>query len=209
MKRRKAPYTLLSDWLRILQRASREGGKILSLGSLSRVTGLSAPSVRRAFLRLTEKRVVARVGPQLYVSQLTPPSLEEVAMVLCRPCYISFETALSKYGILSQSPQVVTCATRRKPKRIHTPMGEIASRHLAPRLFWGYRESEGILWAEPEKALLDWIYWKSKVEGKIPDLEELHLDETNLSQLNAWAGKYPYPVRRLLRNSKIFHRNPQ
>lgn len=192
-------YLLLSDWLRILQRAHREGGKVLSLESLARAAGLSRPSLRRALSRLKKRGIVLRVGAGLYMDPSAPASLEELAMILGRPCYISFETALSRYGILSQSPQVLTCATRRKPKGISTTLGEIVLRHISPRLFGGYREENGILWAEPEKALLDWIYWKSKVEGSLPDWKELNLEEIDQGRLRTWAERYPSSIKRLLK----------
>ena len=195
-------YTLLSDWLGILQKAFRQGGKVLPLESLSKLSGLPGPSLQKALLRLEKKGIVAHVGPKLYISRLSPPSLEELAMVLCHPCYISFESALSRNGILSQSPQVLTCATKRKPKRIHTPQGEIAARHLAPRLFWGYRLENGTLWAEPEKALLDWIYWKSKVEGLPPDLDELNLEEIDSDRIGSWVNRYPSSVKKLLKTRR-------
>ena len=199
MSQPKKRYLLLSDWLRILQRASREGGKVFSLESLRRVSGLSGASLRKALSRLRKKGVITHVGPRLYMNPFSPASLEELAMVLGHPCYISFESALSRYGILSQSPQVLTCATRRKPKGISTPLGEIVLRHISPRLFGGYREENGILWAEPEKALLDWLYWKSKVEGPLADLKELNLEETDSGRLRTWVERFPSSIKRLLK----------
>ena len=161
-------YLTLKDWIGIFQKAAGQGGKLLTWASLLQVCGLSEPAARKALERLEKKGLIFRAGPGLYACRLFPPSLEEIAMAAGRPCYISFESALSRYGILSQSPMVLTCATRKKPGNVQTPAGEFLLRHICAHLFWGFREEKGVLWAEPEKALLDWLYWKRKTQRSSP-----------------------------------------
>lgn len=188
----------LGGWLTVFERAARTGGRLLPGASLSRESGLSREALRKAMRRLELRKMVHRVGPGLYASALFPPSLEEVAMALGRPCYVSFESALSRYGILSQSPAALTCATRRKPSLLRTFAGEVLLRRLAGSRFWGFREERGILWAEPEKALLDWVYWKLQTEGAAPALDELSTEDLDRAKLAAWSLRYPSTVRRAL-----------
>ena len=124
-------------------------------------------------------------------------------MQVGKPCYISFESVLARHGILSQSPLVLTCATPRKPRRLKTLSGEIVFRHLAHKLFWGFREEKGVLWAEPEKALLDWMYWNSQVSGEMPALDELSLEELDRKKLDLWRQRYPRTVQNKITKSII------
>lgn len=194
----KKAYRTLKDWLGILQEAARHGGRVLPLASLSRMAGLSKAAARKALQRLARKKLIFRLGPSLYASHIFPPALEEVAMAVGRPCYVSFESALSRHGVLSQSPMLLTCATRRKPKQIRTAIGDISLRHIAPGLFWGFREARGVLWAEPEKALLDWVYWKLQTEGVAPELDEIGVEELDKKKLLDWSKSYPGTVRKAL-----------
>lgn len=196
--RREKPYLTLKDWLLVFQRAAQEGGRLLPFSSLCRVTDLSPSAARKALGRLEQKKLLSRVGPGLYSSSLFPASLEEISMSLARPGYISFETVLSRHGVLSQSPMLITCATQKKPRTIMTPAGEVALRHLARGLFWGFGEENGVFWAAPEKALLDWLYWKLQAEGKAPDLDELSLEDLDLGKLQSWSRKYPKSVQKLV-----------
>lgn len=208
-------YLTLKDWIGIFHKAAGQGGKLLTWASLLGVCGLSEPAARKALERLEKKGLIFRAGPGLYACRLFPPTLEEIAMAAGRPCYISFESALSRYGILSQSPMVITCATRKKPGNVQTPAGEFLLRHICAHLFWGFREEKGVLWAEPEKALLDWLYWKRKTQRSSPaeyagqrsssakqkaeqrrlsDTDELMPEDLNMKKLLDWAQRYPRPV---------------
>ena len=51
--------------------------------------------------------------------------------------------------------------------------------------------------AEPEKALLDWIYLQRQ-EGLPVVLDELNLNATDKSKLLKYASKYPIPVQQTL-----------
>lgn len=188
----------LRSWLPVFEKAARSGCRLLPWASLCRESGLSREALRKAMGRFEKQGVVHRVGPGLYASALLPPSLEEAAMELGRPCYVSFESALSRYGVLSQSPAALTCATRRRPALLKTFAGEIRLRSLAASRFWGYREENGVLWAEPEKALLDWLYWKLQAEGAAPALDELSTDDLDPVKLQTWSLAYPETVRRAL-----------
>jgi len=126
------------------------------------------------------------------------PTLEALAMIVGTPCYISFESALERYGILSQVPLVLTCASTSRSKRQRTPLGELLFHRLHPALFFGYRAENGVLWAEPEKALLDWIYLHRKRHGVTPALDELDWSPLDVERLQEWAGRYPRPVGKAL-----------
>jgi len=191
-------YFTLDRWLDILRRAGSQGGGLIPIATLSKLSGLKGYTLRKALLRIEEQGLLKRVTAGIYLNRLGKATPEELAMSIRMPCYISFETALSHYGILSQVPLVLTCATTRKPGRKITPLGEIVFRHLNTARFWGYGEENRILWAEPEKALLDWLYWFSKTQGYFPDMDELDLRELNQRKLQNYALSFPKTIRKRL-----------
>ena len=85
--------------------------------------------------------------------------------------YISFETALNYYGILSQFPYVISSATSKKTKE--KIIGDKTFRyfHIKKELFWGYEKKNDFIIAFPEKAVLDQLYLSSK------GLLSINLDE--------------------------------
>lgn len=192
-------YFTIDKWVDILRKAGREEWGVMSLVALSRLSGLRDFTLRKAILRIEEKGMIERVGPSLYLNRFGRTTLEDMAMVLGKPCYISFESALSHYGIVSQEPFVLTCATTCKPRRKSTPLGDIVFRHIAQKRFWGYVANGSILWAEPEKAFLDWLYWSNKTQGIFPDLDEINWEEMNKKKIFSYSKKFPGSIQKFLK----------
>lgn len=191
-------YFTLDRWIALLQRAGKEGGKILTPYNLQTESGLSLTAIKKSIQRLREKGYIAKLKGNFYANTFAFPSLEEIAMLLGRPCYISFESALEKHGIISQMPLVLTCATSGKTRNITTPIGEISLHHIHSRFFTAYFNEEGILWAEPEKALLDYIYIHLKVKKGIMALDEISWEGLSKKRLRELSPKYPKSVRKSL-----------
>lgn len=187
-------YYTADRWIGLLQHLAHQDQDFLTFPALQRLAGLGEGAARKAMLRLEEKGYVTRVGRSLYANRLGHPTLEALAMILGAPCYISFESALQHYGILSQMPLVLTCASTSRSERRQTPLGEILFHRLRPTLFFGFRTEDNILWAEPEKALLDWVYIHRKRHGVSPPLDELNWEPLDVERLRDWAMRYPRPV---------------
>ncbi|MGA1842530.1 MAG: type IV toxin-antitoxin system AbiEi family antitoxin domain-containing protein [bacterium] len=191
-------YFTLDRWITLLQRAGKEGGKILTPYNLQIESGLSLTAIKKSIQRLRKKGYIAKLKGNFYANTFAFPSLEEIAMLLGRPCYISFESAMEKHGIISQMPLVLTCATSGKTKNITTPIGEISLHHIHSRLFTDYFNEGGILWAKPEKALLDYIYIHLKVRNEIMALDEINWEGLNKMDLRELSSKYPKSVKKTL-----------
>ena len=96
-------------------------------------------------------------------------SLKSMASVIYGPSYISFEYALSHYGMIPERALAITSAVfnKNKNRRFHTPLGDFYYYYLPVEVYpYGIvREEEngqGYLIATREKALLDALY---KVRG--------------------------------------------
>lgn len=88
------------------------------------------------------------------------------------PSYISMETALSVYGIIPEGVGVVTSVTAKLTRRFTNSVGDFMYQHVKPQAFRGFRQGDvgglPVFIAEPEKAVLDFLYLNSARFGKDP-----------------------------------------
>lgn len=92
-----------------------------------------------------------------------PIDLISVANTLCAPSYVSFDYALSYYGMIPERVSEVTSATSKSKKLFETPVGRFSYKKVPLKAYslgidWIYDENEGGRFiATPEKALCDKI----------------------------------------------------
>lgn len=102
----------------------------------------------------------------------------EIANFLYQPSYISLETALNYWGVLSQFPFEITSitlnknATKKFDDKIYTYS------HFSNKYFGMYIKKDNFLIAVPEKALFDQIYLASK------GIKVINFDEYDLKNIN-------------------------
>lgn len=178
------------DWVRVLN----EGRPFFHLADLMKLGLLGREAARKAAQRLLARKLLLRVGPELYANGLRVPSIEATACAL-RPAYVSLEHALFLHGALDQAPTVVTCITPGRPGRVTTGLGELEYHRIAPRLYTGFeRTGQGLL-ATPEKALLDLAYLRRLTRSRQP-FGELNLENIDRGRLAEQALAFPATVRR-------------
>jgi predicted transcriptional regulator of viral defense system len=102
------------------------------------------------------------------------------------PSYISLHTALAFYGIIPEAVVQVTAVGALKKAKFENAFGTFTYRQIAPELMFGYdlkpfRNGQTILFAQPEKALLDLLYLYSFYNTP-QEMEELRLDEDFMQQ---------------------------
>lgn len=105
---------------------------------------------------------------------------EEVSFLLYQPSYISLEWALSSYGIIPDITHAITAITTKTTRTFTNDYGKYIYRNLQSKLFFGYTvhtTSHGkYLLAEPEKALLDYLYLNLGRLDNEDDIGELRLN---------------------------------
>jgi predicted transcriptional regulator of viral defense system len=99
------------------------------------------------------------------------------------PSYISLETALRFYNWIPENVFSITSVTSAKPAKWHTPVGHFSYRSVQPRLFFGYepveRQSTIFNIADPEKTLLDLLYFKPRLV-EAADFQGLRLNREEI-----------------------------
>lgn len=143
-----------------------------------------------AVKRLLEAGILKKMERNKYLLKDFPISDFALANFLYQPSYISFETALNFYGILSQFPYEVSNATTRKTAKKEFEGKIFTYTKIKKELFWGYEKKENFLIAFPEKALLDQIYLAAKGQRGI-NFSEYNLENISLSKFRDYLTRYP------------------
>ncbi len=102
-----------------------------------------------------------------------------------RPSYISLQSALAFYGMTPEEVVQITSITSLKTGSFKNDFGEYSYRSIRDDLFFGYilkpmADNRTVLFASPEKALLDLLYLYPFYNTR-KDMEELRLDENYLN----------------------------
>ncbi len=160
---------------------------------LEKITGLERNSLKVSLNRMVKKGVLTRLKRGVYQLSLNQINVKIVANQLYYPSYLSFESALSHYGIVSQIPFTETFATTKKSKKMTIWNTEVEFTQLKSDLYFGYRLTGGIYIAEPEKALLDELYMVSRGKRTL-SLKELDLRDIDRKKLKEYAKLFPQYV---------------
>ncbi len=128
--------------------------------------------------RLRKQGVLVQLEKGKYYVSSKEPLDFEIANFLNSTSYISFETALNYYGILSQFPFEITSATLTKTKKKEILGKTYSYSKIAKGLFTGFQKEDGFLIALPEKALFDYLYLITRGVKT-----ENYLDEMDFSRI--------------------------
>ena len=144
----------------------------------------------RRLVEWQQKEYIHKIINRWYLfsdTVLTEQFLFLIANKIYAPSYISFETALSYYGLIPEGVYTVISATSRKTKNFQTPQGRFHYRKLKPECIFGYHleavENQHFKIADPEKAILDFLY--------------LHPEIKNVTDFEAWRINTDWLVNEL------------
>lgn len=187
-----------TELLRNLRSTSKA---FFTISDLEKITGLERKSLYISLNRWVRRGVLERGGRNIYVMAGEPVRLEVIAEQSYFPCYLSFESALSRFGILNLVPYSLSFATTRKTRSVTLLNRSVDYRHLKAELYFGFTQEQEFYVAEPEKALLDLIYFASFGKTSIP-LDELDLRSLSTQTLQEYARRFPPRVCAALKRLK-------
>jgi predicted transcriptional regulator of viral defense system len=154
-----------------------------------------------------KKGLIVKIKNGLYAFSDNAHSIqpEEIAPLIYSPSYISLEKALSVYGLIPEMTYAVTCVTPKATRRFRNTWGVFSYRHVKPSLFFGYHEAGSkmnlYLIADPEKALLDYLYFNLSGIKTAADIKELRLNlkaiRSELSRKKLARSLLPYGSKRM------------
>ncbi|HOD31574.1 MAG TPA: hypothetical protein PK004_08375 [Smithella sp.] len=148
----------------------------------------ASPKARLTRMIKSGDVIQVRRGVFLDKREMSAYSLKSLAAIIYGPSYISFEYALSHYGLIPERVQAVTSAAyhKNKNRRFSTPLGDFYYYYLPPAVFpygivLGSENEQGYLIATPEKALCDALYKTRGIES-IKALEALLFEDWRMER---------------------------
>ena len=117
-----------------------------------------------------------------------------------QPSYVSLHSALAFYGIIPEAVVQITSVSSLKTAFFSNPFGEFSYKNLKNELMFGYDlkqmdKKRNLLFATPEKAILDLLYLYSFYNNE-KEISELRFNETymqedlNVERLNEFTEKF-------------------
>jgi len=181
----------------LLRELASIGKGFFTLPDLEKVTTLPRKSLKVSLTRWLKRGLLERAAPGIYVVPGSAPRPEVIAGQLYFPCYLSFEAALNRSGILNLVPYSLTFATIHKTKTTTVSGREVVYRQIKKELFFGFEMRGNIYVAEPEKALLDLVYMSTFGKASLP-VEEMDFDSISLKRILEYAERFPPRVKKRL-----------
>lgn len=147
----------------VIKLLKEKGVVLFSLADFGRLFDIkNQNTLYKKIQRLEKKGMIKKLIKGKYQFLLEEIDDFGLANFLCQPSYISLESALSFYGIISAFSYKITSLTVKKSRTTMVNNKDFQYSHLSQNLFWGYEKKENFLIAEKEKALLDYLYFSSK-----------------------------------------------
>jgi predicted transcriptional regulator of viral defense system len=136
-----------------------------------------------------KKGYLLKIKNNIYVFKNRMENLrsEELAGILYEPSYISLEFALNQYNIIPEIVFAITCITSTINRNFKNQMGQYIYKHVKSELFFGYKAvktKNGYYYlAEPEKAILDYLYLNLSRINNISEFNELRFNIEEINEL--------------------------
>ena len=115
------------------------------------------------FIKDHSQDIFLKMRNGLYALRIDLPSDGEIANRVYAPSYISFEYALSRYGIIPETVYTITSATTRVTRQFTVNNKSFEYASIKKPAYRGYRveriDGVTVLMAEPEKAFVDYYYF--------------------------------------------------
>ena len=143
-----------------------------------------------AVKKLIKTGILIKIEKNKYLLEGAKTSDFALANFLYQSSYVSFESALNFYGILSQFPYEISSATTRKTVKKEFQDKVFTYTRIKKDLFWGYEKKQGFIIALPEKALADQLYLSSKGYKRM-NLDEYNLEIISAPKLKKYLDQYP------------------
>ena len=181
----------------VQQKLQEQNLTLFSPLEFRRLFGVSAFATSKFLHYHTEKNFFIKLRNGLYCLSSNTPSSFTIANKLYQPSYISLENALSFYGVLPETVYEITSVSTRTTRRFKALEKEFSYTKLKRTLFTGYtfhKNNQGaFLIAEPEKALLDYLYFIAL--GKKELNNRLNISKLSKTKIKQW--------QKLFNNTKI------
>lgn len=176
------------------------------------IFGVSEKTATTFIGRNVKSGLFLKLRNNYYLIKDSHPSHYAIANKLYQPSYISLETALSYYGMIPETVYATASVTTKPTREFITPLGAFSYQRIKIEAFTGYRPMQldgmTVLFAEPEKALVDYLYFVDLKYIRLND--RLELRKVNKQKALQFANLFNRPgLITLLNHAYAEQKNPR
>ena len=180
---------------------------VFTTAEVARATDTTPSLASRALSRLAKNRLLTRVVRGLWAdtknSRFSPYVVVPYLVgrdAHAEGCYVSFVSALSLNGMISQIPGAIHVAVARQRRSLNTPVAQYQFHQIDRDLMDGFADGDRygrFQLATPAKALFDTLYVASRRGRSFARLPEVDLPRsvTN-AEMQRWIGRITLPMLR-------------
>lgn len=151
------------NYIAVEKELKKRNIKIFTPLEFQRIFNVSYNNSKSFINRNVKRGLLTKLKNGLYTLSNTNISKFFIANKLYAPSYISFETALSYYNIIPETIYAIFSATTKALREFEAQESFFLFHRIKKTAFFGYIPKKidniVILIAEPEKALLDYLYF--------------------------------------------------
>ena len=180
----------------LIQKIETLGKVVFTINDLRKLFPEDA-YIKTSVNRLVNGGNLVQITRGVYAISRNDLDIEKIATQLYYPSYISFESALAKYGIINQGRYGLTLATTRHSKQMTIAGVDCNYSKLKPALFFGFDLINDIYLASPEKAVLDELYLICLGKRK-EETSEWYLESLDRQKVLEYLEPYNSSVKRMV-----------
>ncbi len=158
-------------------RLLRMGVAVFQTSDAGAIFGIGSAHASKLLSRLADSGHLTRLGRGRwgFAERIDPFALPGY-LTAPYPSYVSLQSALHHYGMISQIPSVLYAVSVARTRTYATALGTVSVHHVDPSFFFGHRsagDGSGRI-ATPEKALVDVLYLgpaRTRLFRALPELE--------------------------------------
>ena len=139
-------------------------------------------SPKAKITNMIKNHEIIQIKKGLFFDPKDTYSIFSLSALIYGPSYVSFQSAMSFYGLIPERTDAITCAVynKTKNKKFETPAGNFFYYHIPDQVFphdiiIQEENGQNYLIATPEKAVCDSIYQVKKLENQ-SDIDSLLQD---------------------------------
>jgi predicted transcriptional regulator of viral defense system len=148
--------------IKFINSSKQKGVVFFSLNDVQKLFGLkNKNTIKHLVIRAVKENIVKRLikNKYLFLHGNKSPSDFCTANYLIAPSYVSLESALSFYGMITQFPYRITSVALTKSRSIMIGEKEFTYSKIKKEYFKDYVKIDDFLIATKEKALFDYYYF--------------------------------------------------
>ena len=180
--------------VREIERVAGAQRGVFSKADLQTLLGEPHPAAfARRFRALEANDVLRRFCRGFYVTESF--DLPTLSQRIAPDSYVSFSTVLARELLIGTRPVRQVVAAKAGKSRRYAGLGyEVVHLHIAPHLAFGNAASDGVRFADGEKAVLDVLYFHLRGRRYPFDIySDIDLDRLDRGRLDAYLNRYRNP----------------